>query len=126
MGYRDVRHTEIHTVEPLVPLLSDFAVKLAIDKLKSHKSPGIDQIPTELITEGGRTIRYRIHIHSISIWNKEESPEEWKELIAVPIHKKENKTDCSDCRAISILPNTYKILTFWRRNFLLNFSTPCI
>ena len=24
----------------------------------------------------------------VSIWNKEELPEEWKELIIVPIHKK--------------------------------------
>ena len=33
----------------------------AVYKLKSHKSPGIDQIPAELIKEGGRTIRYQIH-----------------------------------------------------------------
>ena len=34
----------------------DSEVELAIDKLKSHKSPGIDQIPAELIKAGGRTI----------------------------------------------------------------------
>jgi hypothetical protein len=28
---------------------SAFDVELAIEKLKSHKSPGIDQIPAELI-----------------------------------------------------------------------------
>jgi len=28
-------------------------VELAIDKLKSHESPGIDQIPAELIKAGG-------------------------------------------------------------------------
>jgi len=42
-GVKDVRHIEIHTAEPLVP-----EVELPIGKLKSHKSPGIDQIPTEL------------------------------------------------------------------------------
>jgi len=41
----DVRQTEIHTVEPLVPELSVFEVGLAIEKLKSHQSPGIDHIP---------------------------------------------------------------------------------
>jgi len=30
-------------------------------KLKTHKSPGIDQIPVELIKAGGRTIRSEIH-----------------------------------------------------------------
>jgi len=43
-GVNDVRHTEIHTAEPLVPKLSAFEVELPIEKLKSHKSPGIDHI----------------------------------------------------------------------------------
>jgi len=45
----DVRQTEIHTAEPLVPEPSASEIELAIEKLKSYKSPGIDQIPAELI-----------------------------------------------------------------------------
>jgi len=52
-----------HSVEPLVPGPSAFEVELAIEKLKSLKSPGIDQIPAELIKAGGRTIRREIHKH---------------------------------------------------------------
>ena len=44
-GVNDIKHTGIHTAEPLVPELNAFEVELAIKKLKSHKSPGIDQIP---------------------------------------------------------------------------------
>ena len=55
-GVKDVRQAEIHTAEPLVPEPSAAEVELAIDKLNSHKSPGIDQIPAELIKAGGRTI----------------------------------------------------------------------
>ena len=44
-GVKDVGQAEIHTAEPLVPEPSASDVELAIDKLKSHKSPGIDQIP---------------------------------------------------------------------------------
>jgi hypothetical protein len=51
----DVRQTEIHTAEPLVPEPSDSEVEMAFEKLKRHKSPGIDQIPAELIKAGGRT-----------------------------------------------------------------------
>ena len=55
------RQTEIHTAEQPVPEPSAFEVELAIAKLKSHKSPGIDQIPAELIKAGRRKIRYEIH-----------------------------------------------------------------
>jgi len=61
-----------------VPEPSAFEVELAIQKLKSHKSPGIDQIPAELIKSGGRTICCAIHKLIISVCNKEELPEEWK------------------------------------------------
>ena len=57
----DVRQAEINTAEPLVPEPSVLEVELAIRKLKSHKSPGIDQIPAELIKTGGSTIRCTIH-----------------------------------------------------------------
>jgi hypothetical protein len=91
-GVNDVRQTEIHTVEPLVPEPSALEVEMAIGKLKSHKSPGIDQILAEIIKAGGRTIRCAIHKLIIFIWNKEELLEEWKESIIVPIHKKGDKT----------------------------------
>ena len=84
---------------------------MAIEKLKSHKSPGIDQIPTEMIKAGGRTIRPEIRKIIISIWNKNKLPEKWKESIIVPIYKKGDKTDCSNYRGISLLPPTYKILS---------------
>ena len=75
-----VRQAEIHTVEPLVPEPSAFEVELAIGKLKNHKSSGTDQIPVELIKAGGRTICCAIHKLIISVWNKEELPEEWRNL----------------------------------------------
>jgi len=99
-GVKDVGQAEIHTAEPLVPEPSASEVELAIEKLKSHKSPGIDQILAELIKAGGRTICLEIHKLITSIWMKEELPEEWKELIIVPIHKKGDKTDCNNYRGI--------------------------
>ena len=93
---------------------------MAFEKLKSHESPGIDQIPAELIKEGGRTIRYQIQKLTVSIWNKEELPADWKQSIIVPIYKKGDKTDCNNYRGISLLPTTYKELS----NILLSRLTP--
>jgi hypothetical protein len=110
----------IHTAESLVPEPSALEVELAIEKLKSHKSPGIDQIPAELIKVRGRTIHYAIHKLIIAIWNKEELPEEWKKSIIIPIHKMGDKTFCNNYRSISLLPTTYKILS----NILLSRLIP--
>jgi len=110
-GVKDVRQAEIDTAEPLVPEPSAAEFELAIDKLKSHKSPGVDQIPAELIEAGGRTICLEIHKLITSIWKKDKLPEEWKESIIIPIHKKGDKTGCNNYRGISILPTTYKDLS---------------
>jgi len=64
---KDVGQVEIHTAEPLVLGPSVSEVELAIDKLKCHKSPGIDQIPAELIKAWGRAIYLEIHKLIISI-----------------------------------------------------------
>jgi hypothetical protein len=48
------------TAEPLVPEPSASEFEMAIEKLKRHKSPGIDQIPAELFKTGGRTLRSEI------------------------------------------------------------------
>jgi len=110
-GVNDVRQVEIHTAEPHVPEPCAFEVELAIEKLKSLKSPGIDQIPAEFITAGCRTIRCEIHKLFLFLFRKkEELHERWKESIAVSMYSEDDKTDCSNDRGISLLQTTYKIL----------------
>ena len=119
-GIKGGGQVEIPTAEPLVPEPSAFEVEFAIDKLKSHKSPGIDEIPAELIKAGAGTICLEIHKLITSIWEKEKLPKEWKDSIIVPIHKKGYKTDFNNYRGILLLPNTYKILS----NILLSRLVP--
>ena len=51
-GAKDVRQEEIHTAEPLVPEPRGIEFELAIEKLKNHKSLGIDHISGELLKQG--------------------------------------------------------------------------
>ena len=86
-GVNDVRQREIQTADPPVPEPSAFEVEMAIEKLKTHTSPGIYQITAEMIKVGGRTICSEIHKLINSVWNKVELPKQWKESIIVPICK---------------------------------------
>ncbi len=84
-------------------------MEVAIGKLKSYKAAGIDNIPTELIKACGEAGVSKIHRLVKKIWVNEKLPEEWKESILIPIHKKGPRTDCNNYRGISLLPVCYKI-----------------
>jgi hypothetical protein len=86
-------------------------VEIAIAKLKKYKSPGSDQIPAELIQAGGQILLSEIHKLINSVRNKKELPDQWKESIIVPIHKKGDKTDSNNYRGISLLSTSYKIVS---------------
>jgi hypothetical protein len=68
-----------------MPEPSVFDFEKAIEKIKRYKSPGIDQIPAELIKVGGKIVHTEIHKLINSIWNKEKLLEEWKKSIIAPI-----------------------------------------
>jgi hypothetical protein len=95
-GVHDVRQL-------LVPEPSFVEVEIAIGKLKSYKTPGTDHIPSELIKAGGETLCSDIYKFICYVRNKEKLPQQWKESIIVPIHKKGERTDCNNHRGISPL-----------------------
>jgi hypothetical protein len=112
----------VYTAEPLVPGPSCLEVEIAIAKLKKYKSSGSYQIPAELIQAGGKILLSVFHKLINSAWNKEELPDQWKESIIVPVHKKDDKTDCNNYRGISLLSTSYKVVS----NILLSRLGPYI
>jgi hypothetical protein len=74
-----------------------------------YKSPGIDEILAELIQAGSEILLSTIHKLNNSVWNNEELPDQWKESIIMPVHKKGDKTECNNYRGISLLSTSYKI-----------------
>jgi hypothetical protein len=98
----DVRQIEIHRAEPLVPDPNPLEVEIAIAKRKRYTSSGSDQIPAELIQAGGKILHSKFHELINSIWNMEKFPEQWSDSSSIPVHKKGNKTDCSNYRGISL------------------------
>jgi hypothetical protein len=60
---------------------------------QSLKSPGSDQISSELIQAGREILHSEICKLIMLIWNKEELPHQQKESVAILVHKKGDKTD---------------------------------
>ena len=56
--------------------------------LKNNKAAGTDRIHPEWIKYGGNKLLNIIYALVRQIWKEERIPEEWKETIIVPIHKK--------------------------------------
>jgi hypothetical protein len=97
-------------------------VEIAIGKLKRYKFQGTDQISAKLIQAGGETFCSEIHKLIHSVWNKEEFPQQWKESVIVPIHKKVDKTGCNNYGGIFLLSTAHKILS----NIFLTRLTPYV
>jgi hypothetical protein len=77
VGGNYVRHSEMRMVEPLVPEPSAFGVEIAIEKLKTYRSPTVDQIVAELMQLGSKTVHSEINkLNSILV--KDELPLQWK------------------------------------------------
>jgi hypothetical protein len=60
------------------------------------------------------------------IWKKEELPHQWKESIVVPIHKKGDKTECSNYQGMLLLATSYKILSNIRLSRLIPYADEII
>ena len=80
-----------------------------INKLKTDKAAGTDNIPGELIKHGKRNLKQKIYILIQNIWNNETLPAQWNEGIICPIYKKGDRLDCNNYRPITLLNVTYKI-----------------
>ena len=99
---------EISEVE--VEELTTEDVKKAIRDLKNNKAAGADGIHLELIKYGGNKQLNRMYEIVKQIWEEKRIPEEWKETIIVPVHKRGDRDRCENYRRIALGNAAYKIL----------------
>jgi hypothetical protein len=88
---------------------------IAIAELIKYKLPGSNQILAQLIQAGGEILLSVIHKLVISVWNKEELPDQWKESIILSVQKKSDKTDCNNYRGYhcyQLHTKFYRIFSF--------------
>lgn len=82
-----------------------------VKRLKNNKAPGEDGITAELLKAAGPITIKEITNIIRDIWNTERIPDEWKNALIHPLHKKGDRTDVNNYRGISLLPVSFKILS---------------
>ena len=99
------------TAEPLVKEPSQEELEKAICNLKINKAPEEDNIIAELIKNASQEIKKRLHALIYKIWRDEKMPDDWKMGLILSLLKKGDKVKCENCRGITLLNVTYKILS---------------
>ena len=86
-------------------------VKWAVGQLKNGKSPGCDEITTEMIKTGWRKFDETIlHKLCAGIWKGEEWPDELGKSVFVVIPKKGDTERCENNRTIALISHCSKII----------------
>ena len=105
-----IQAAQVINTDPIEdPTLAE--IKMAIKELKKGKAPGCDEIPAELLKNGGEVLEKEIYRLIKEIWNKERLPTKWQKGIIIPIYKKGSKLECANYRGISLLCVLYKVYT---------------
>ena len=85
-------------------------VEEAIRSLKRDKSPGIDNIPAELLKHGGVAVTETLTKICQKIWEHKKWPKEWTQSLIIPLPKKGNIKQCQNYRTISLISHPSKVM----------------
>ena len=110
-------HSVLHEL-PSLPACTDLDTPPTLDEvvgclkgMKPRKSPGPDQIPSELLLYGGTQLHFFLYKVITTIWNCTTVPDSWKNAIIITIYKnKGDKTICGNSRGIALLGTAGKVL----------------
>ena len=86
-------------------------IRKSIKRCKYHKAPGIDQITAEAIRQGGEPMVQMLHKISRKVWSEEVTPSDWSKMLVSPIHKKGDRLNPANYRAISLLSIPGKVFS---------------
>ena len=93
----------------LEPDILEHEVKWDFGSITTSKASGGDEIPVQLSqTLKDDTVKV---LHSIcqQIWKTHKWPQDWKRSVFIPIQKKGNAKECSNCLTIALISHASKI-----------------
>ena len=91
------------------PILKE-EVEAAVRSLKPGKSPGVDNVPAELVKHGGDETVQALTVLCRKIWDEKTWPTKWTQSLVIPLPKKGNLRKCENHRTISLISHPSKVL----------------
>ena len=114
-----VDHSEAETTQ-----VTREEVERAVRKLQNRKAAGEDDIVAELLKSGEEAmIDWLLEILQ-EVWKTKQVPSEWKKVVQVPLHKKNDQKLCDNYRGISLLSVPGKVLSHVLLNRLETIIAP--
>ena len=93
---------------PLPILRSE--IETAVNSLKKGKSPGVDNIPAELILAGDNKVIDVLTTICNSIWKNGKWPTPWTQSLVITLPKRGNLQLCQNYRTISLISHPSKVM----------------
>ena len=82
--------------------------------MASGKAMGPDELPAELLklrlSDSSHEILLAFHDIVVAVWMTGEVPQEWKDATIKVLHKKKDRTECSNYRGLSLVAHAGKVL----------------
>ena len=99
--------------------------KKALRSMANGKAMGPDELPAELLKRGlsdsSHEILLAFHDIIVAVWMAGEVPQEWKDATIKVLHKKMDRTECSNYRGLSLVAHAGKVLLKIVANRLCDF-----
>ena len=85
-------------------------VKWTLESITKNKASGGDGIPIKLFQILKDDAVKVLHSVYQQIWKTEQWPQDWKRSVFIPIPKKGNAIECSNCHTIALISHAIKIM----------------
>ena len=92
------------------PDILECEVKWALESITMNKASGGDGIPVELFQILKNDAVKVLHSICQKIWKTQQWPQDWKRSVFIPIPKKGNAKECSNCCTIALISHASKVM----------------
>ena len=92
------------------PDILECEVKWTLGSITTNKVSGVVGIPAELFEILKDDAVKVLHAICQQIWKTQQWPQDWKTSVFIPVPKKGNAKECSNCCTVALISNTSKVM----------------